>query len=75
MDQARFFDGVRQPCPLPEGARVEVTGVMPDDPDPMPIGARGTVVGGNGSQLFVQWDNNRTMALLTSDPYRVIEGV
>jgi hypothetical protein len=46
-----------------------VTGVMPDDPNPMPVGSTGTVTGGNGEQIWVDWDNGRGLILLTTDPY------
>lgn len=69
-----FFDDIYRPCPLPNGTRVEVTGVMPDDPAPMEVGARGTVIGGNGGQIWVLWDNGRSLILLTTDPYRVLPG-
>jgi hypothetical protein len=60
----------------PVGSRVEITGTMPNDPDPLPIGTQGTVTGGYESarQIFVDWDNGRSLILLTSDPYRVISG-
>lgn len=58
--------------PVP-GERVRVTGIMQDDPDPMEVGAEGTVVGVNGSslgaQIDVDWDNGRTLFLLENDPY------
>lgn len=60
------------PCPHPAGTRIEVTGVMPDDPDPMQVGATGTVTGGNGGQIRVRWDNGRSLILLPTDPYRVV---
>lgn len=61
------------PCPLEVGTRVRVTGVMPNDPSPMPVGATGTVTGGNGEQIWVAWDNSaRTLILLPDDPYEVI---
>lgn len=60
------------PCPVSPGTRVEVTGVMENDPDPMPVGSVGTVTGGNGEQIFVTWDNGRGLILLADDPYRVL---
>lgn len=70
----RFFAQLNQPCPHPEGTRIETTGPMRNDPDPIPVGSRGTVSGGNGSQLFVAWDNGRTLILLPEeDPYRVLD--
>jgi hypothetical protein len=70
--QQRFFNQLAEPCPVPVGARVELTGTQPEDPAPMPVGSRGTVTGGNGSQIFVKWDNGRTLILLATDPYRVV---
>lgn len=67
-----FFSDLSAPCPLAVGTRVEVVGVMRDDPAPMEVGAKGTVTGGNGSQIWVAWDNGRSLILLTTDPYRVI---
>lgn len=60
---------------LPEpGDRVEMTGTMPDDPAPLPVGTTGTVtdVRPEVGQIFVDWDVDRTLILLASDPYRVI---
>lgn len=69
-----FFANLIRPCPHLPGTRVELTGPMNDDPDPIPVGSRGTATGGNGSQLFVAWDNGRTtlMLLVGEDSYRVI---
>lgn len=68
-----FFTALREPCPHPEGTRIEITGPMPDEPDPIPIGTKGIVTGGNGSQLHVDWDSGRTLILLVArDPYRVL---
>ncbi|WP_103344041.1 hypothetical protein [Amycolatopsis sp. CA-126428] len=58
--------------PLPWGTRVRVTGLLPDDPDPLPIGATGTVIGGNGGQLRTCWDNGRSLMLLADDPFDVV---
>lgn len=57
------------------GDRVRITGTMPDDPDPLPIGAVGTVlrVLHSAQQADVDWDNGRTLLLLLDvDPYEVI---
>lgn len=62
-----------EPCVHPKGTRVRMTGVMPDDPAPLDIGATGTVTGGNAGQIFVDWDNGRTLILLPTDPYEIIE--
>jgi hypothetical protein len=40
---------------------------MPDDPDPIPAGATGTVVAvteGRFAQIDVDWDNGRTLSLV-----------
>lgn len=64
-------------APVQVGDRVRVTGRM-DDPDPIPVGTEGTVdwVGQWTSeytrQIGVKWDNGRTLILLGSDPYRVV---
>lgn len=70
---------VAPPPPRP-GDRIRVTGLMPDDPAPMPIGAEGTVTavnafgdGPTNVQVSVDWDGNgRTLMLLGSDPFVVI---
>lgn len=65
----------RVPAP---GQRVRVTGVMPNDPCPMEVGAEGIVVsveppfGLNPRQIDVKWDNGRTLFLLDCDPFEVI---
>lgn len=66
---ARDTEGVKV------GDRVQITGVMPDDPDPLLVGTTGTVVRvlGSGRQADVDWDNGRTLLLLLDvDAYRVI---
>lgn len=63
-----------------KGDRVRITGVMPGDPDPLPIGSTGTVdyvneLPGHGSdQIMVQWDPEvgRSLILLAADPFEVI---
>jgi hypothetical protein len=60
------------------GDRIEVTGVM-DDPDPLPVGSRGTVMGvlNPGSifeQVDVEWDSRRTLMLIPHD-YRIVKKV
>lgn len=37
---------------------------MPDDPDPVPEGTRGTVLRANEDQLIVEWDNGRSLNVL-----------
>ena len=59
-----------------KGDRVRVTGLMPDDPSPMEVGAEGTVVDVNPgfgvAQIDVEWDNGRTLFLLATDPFIVL---
>lgn len=71
MTTGDFWD-VSRPCPLAVGTRVQMTGLMPDDPCPIEVGTEGTVTGGNGGQIWVDWDNGRALILLTTDPYRVV---
>lgn len=66
-----FLDQLHDPCPVAKGERVEITGTM-QDPNPLPIGMRGTVTGGNGGQIYVDWDNGSRLMLLAEDPYRVL---
>jgi hypothetical protein len=67
------------------GDRVQMTGIMPNDPCPIEVGTTGTVIGigdvaylGNDlliaapTQIFVDWDNGRSLILLSSDPFTVI---
>lgn len=62
------------------GDRIELVS-MPDDPDPIPAGTRGTVERITEVhwpqpylQLWVQWDNGRTlMPCVPPDVVRVIE--
>ena len=61
------------------GDRVEMIGVMPDDPDPIPVGTRGTVeeIPPGTGQIWVDWDpdaegRKRSLVLLVGDPYRVV---
>lgn len=61
------------------GDRVRMTGVMPNDPDPMPVGATGTVlqVTPEVRQIWVDWDadsdgRKRSLILLTDDPFEVL---
>lgn len=56
------------------GDRVQVTGLMSDDPAPLPVGTTGTVteVRADVGQILVDWDVDRTLILLTTDPFRII---
>lgn len=72
MADDSFFRRLSEPCPYPAGTRIRLV-AMPDDPDPIPVGTEGTVVGGSGAQLWVEWDNGRKLNLDTIvDRWRVI---
>lgn len=61
------------PCPVPVGTRVRLV-EMGADPDPIEVGTEGTVTGGTGAQVWVDWDNGRTLNLLVDiDKYEKIE--
>ena len=49
---------------------------MPDDPDPIPTGATGTVLSvttGAFAQVEVEWDSGRTLALIPGvDRFEII---
>lgn len=63
---------VSQKCPHPKGTRIELIS-MDNDPCPITPGTQGTVVGGSGAQLWVNWDNGRSLNLLVGeDQYKVI---
>ena len=60
------------------GDIIEITGVLPEDPNPIPIGSRGEVtdvsnVGTPFEQYRVKWDNNISgLMLLPGDPFKVV---
>ena len=61
---------------LKVGAWVLVTGVLPEDPEPLEVGERGMVtdlLGGPLPQIHVKWDSGRALSLLPDDPFRVLE--
>jgi outer membrane usher protein FimD/PapC len=66
MNNDRFFDRLREPCPVEVGKRIRLT-LMVNDPDPVPIGSEGTVTGGNGAQMYVDWDNGRSLILIPGE--------
>lgn len=64
------------------GQEIVMTGTMANDPDPMPIGARGTVMQvidghGHADQILVAWDpetaGNRSLILLGTDPFAIVK--
>lgn len=73
MDNATFFNNLSRPCPVPIGSRIELIR-MGDDPDAIPPGTRGTVTGGNGAQVYVEWDIHRSLMLIPGvDQWRVVQ--
>lgn len=58
---------------LTEGDRVELL-EMPNDPDPIPVGTKGTIVGftefSDEVIYYVNWDNGRTLNLCGIDRWR-----
>ena len=68
-----FFADLSKPPPVPIGTRIELLS-MPNDPDPVPVGSQGTVTGGNAAQMYVDWDNGRSLILIPgTDHYRVVD--
>jgi hypothetical protein len=68
----QFFNRLSQPIPVPVGTRIELVR-MGNDPDPIPPGSQGTVTGGNGAQLYVDWDGGRSLILIPGeDRWKVI---
>jgi len=66
VKQKDFFDRLREPCPCEVGTRIRLTR-MNNDPDPIPVGSEGTVTGGNGSQMYVDWDCGRSLILIPGE--------
>lgn len=60
------------------GDRVRITGAMPEEPNPLPVGTEGTVtwvgqwISDLTRQVGVDWDNGSRLLLLGSDPYQVL---
>lgn len=61
------------------GDRIQMTDLMPGDPDPIPVGAIGTVTELNYGadnrliQIFVDWSPlSRTLILLPDDPFEIV---
>jgi Domain of unknown function (DUF4314) len=75
-EEEQFMALLRAPCPCPVGTRIELIELADDPRDPNPIspGTRGTVSGGNGYQVLVDWDDESWLALLVGrDRYRVLD--
>lgn len=58
------------------GDRIELL-EMPNDPDPIPVGSKGTVVDtyiiSEGTQVDVDWDNGRSLMLIVPpDRFRIV---
>lgn len=60
------------------GDRVRITGTLPHDPNPLPIGLEGTVdyigqwTSDYTKQIGVAWDNGSRLLLLHDDPFVVV---
>jgi hypothetical protein len=63
---------MKNSCPLKAGDRIRLLSM--DDPDPIPVGTTGTVVGvypqSDWTQVDVDWDNGRSL-MLSIPPDRV----
>lgn len=57
------------------GDTIRVTGVMPDDPDPMLIGSSGIVTEVNPEvrQIHVDWHDGRRLILVATDPFEIVD--
>jgi hypothetical protein len=75
-----IFEDMVEP-PLKQGDRIELIS-MPNDPCPIPVGTKGTVedcvsmkIGDSKWQVWVKWDNKRTLSLVVPpDKYKIIGG-
>ena len=70
-----FFGSLSAPSPIPDGTRIRLTkvGGTENDPCPPEVGDEGTVMGGNGSQVHVDWDKGSRLFLLPGvDEWEVI---
>lgn len=57
-----------------DGRRVQLTGKMTDDPDPIDVGSMGTIqYVDDGGTLHVKWDNGRSLGLVPTDEFEVID--
>ncbi|WP_158883972.1 hypothetical protein [Amycolatopsis anabasis] len=69
-----FLRSTSQAAPEPVGTRIRMTGEQPEEPYPVPVGTEGTIVDGNGGQLWVTWEGDLgTSIVLTTDPYVVLD--
>lgn len=68
---------------LKRGDRVRITGLLPNDPDPLPVGLEGTVANVMNQatsieQIVVDWEliegdtRPRSLMLLPTDPFEVV---
>lgn len=60
-----------------KGTRIELLS-MPNDPDPIPPGTRGTIIqhanpGSWAEQLWIKWDIDRSLCLIPGvDQFRIV---
>ena len=61
----------------PKGTRIELNSMRYDEPDPIPPFTRGTVVAVDDiGQIFMQWDNGRTLSLIPGeDTFRKLSDI
>ena len=59
----RWISSLSEPPPEAIGTRIRLVSMGPD-PDPVSPGTLGTVTGGNGGQMNVDWDDGRRLALV-----------
>lgn len=59
------------------GDRLRITGIMPNEPDPLAIGEMGTVTKvmnhRDSQQISVKWDSGRQLRLIDTDPFERVE--
>lgn len=57
---------------VPVGTKIRLIS-MPDDPDPIPSGTCGVVIGGSAEQLWVDWEIRRSLNLIVGvDKFQII---
>jgi hypothetical protein len=55
------------------GDRVRVTGIMPNEPNPIPVGEEGTVRDiDSAGTIWCRWDSGRGLGLLPTDPFEKV---
>ena len=65
MNERTWVDALSRPAPVPVGTRIQLV-AMPGDPDPIPPGTQGVVTGGNGAQMYVDWECDPPRSLMVA---------